>query len=209
MEPDKTHKKETLRDIARSHSSTARSRKKPAPSKKIKHLLKDPINEEKTDIVEKLFKNARENIAKLEEEKQQSKPNKATPIAPQIKIENGKIVIDKEKLVDACAQSKIRHEDMEIVRETGNSLRSNKRLHSERWNPDETEMFYTALQLFGTDFELIANFMKKRTRNQIKSKFKKESKNNPGRVDHAIWNRINLTKEAYDDYIKTLKIESH
>jgi Transcription initiation factor TFIIIB, Bdp1 subunit len=62
-----------------------------------------------------------------------------------------------------------------------------------------------ALQLFGTDFELISNFMKNRNRNQIKSKYKKESKLNSIRIDHAIWNRIPLSKDAYEDYIKAFK----
>lgn len=67
MESDKNPKKETLRDIARSHNSINRTRKKTLTAKKAKTLSKDHLNEEKTDIVEKLFKNARENIAKLEE----------------------------------------------------------------------------------------------------------------------------------------------
>jgi Myb DNA-binding like len=48
--------------------------------------------------------------------------------------------------------------------------------------------------------------MKNRTRNQIKSKYKKESKINPIRIDHAIWNKIPLSKEAYEDYIQAFKV---
>lgn len=51
---------------------------------------------------------------------------------PQIKIENGRMVIDKAVMVDACAQDKVNRENMEIVRETGTALRATKRLHSER-----------------------------------------------------------------------------
>lgn len=47
--------------------------------------------------------------------------------------------------------------------------------------------------------------MKNRNRNQIKSKFKKESKVNPVRIDQAIWNRIPLSKEAYHDYIEAFR----
>ena len=59
----------------------------------------------------------------------------------------------------------------------------------------------------GTDFELISNFMKNRNRNQIKSKYKKESRINPIRIDHAIWNRIPLSKEAYEFYIKEFEVD--
>lgn len=130
-------------------------------------------------------------------------------MTPQVKIENGKVVIDREGMVEACAQE-TSHEGYEKVQEKGLRTFQSKRKYSERWSHEETEMFYTvfftqALQIFGTDFEMIANFMKNRSRNQIKSKYKKESRNNAARMDYALWNRIPLTKEAYEEYIKTLK----
>jgi hypothetical protein len=40
---------------------------------------------------------------------------------------------------------------------------------SEKWKPEETQKFYKALQIFGTDFSLIEKvFNKSRTRDQIK-----------------------------------------
>jgi hypothetical protein len=128
-------------------------------------------------------------------------------LAPKIKIVNGKVVIDKDNLINACAQSELNVNDLVKVQESGMRSKNVRKKHNERWNEEETQLFYTvrlkqALQLFGTDFEMISNFMKNRNRNQIKSKYKKESKLNPIRIDHAIWNRIPLSKESYQYYIK-------
>jgi transcription factor TFIIIB component B'' len=43
-----------------------------------------------------------------------------------------------------------------------------------------------ALQLFGTDFELIQNLFPGRTRRQVKAKFKNEEKLNPVRLADAL-----------------------
>ena len=61
-----------------------------------------------------------------------------------------------------------------------------------------------ALQLFGTDFGMISKFMKKRTREQIKSKYKKESRLNPAKIDYATCNRIPLSRAAYEKFLSYL-----
>ena len=113
-------------------------------------------------------------------------------------------------MINACVQQKFNVENLVKIQETGLRSRTAKKKHNERWHEEETQLFYTvminkALQLFGTDFELISNFMKNRNRNQIKSKFKKESKLNPIRIDHAIWNPIPLSKEVIQEYIHSFK----
>ena len=64
---------------------------------------------------------------------------------PKIKIENGKLVIDKEGMVDAINTEKPEILNKEIVHEKGNKLVSAKRIHSDRWKLNETEQFYTVL----------------------------------------------------------------
>jgi len=46
--------------------------------------------------------------------------------------------------------------------------------------------FYKALALTGTDFSMMASLFKKRTRQELKTKFKKEERSNPGLVDKCL-----------------------
>lgn len=50
-----------------------------------------------------------------------------------------------------------------------------------RWDDDETQEFFTALRVFGTDFEAMSHLFKakRRDRRQLKNKFNKEYKLNP------------------------------
>lgn len=198
-------RKQTLADIARPKNPQNRGRKRNRTPQVNSNILTNPLNEEKLKNVEKLFANAKTNIAKIEEEKLIRQPVKQEIVTTKVKIENGKVVIDRDAMMEACAQKKI--DPNELVRVSGSDkkFRGNKKKHNERWNEEETQLFYTALQMFGTDFEMISNFMQNRNRNQIKSKYKKESKINPIRIDHAIWNRIDLSKEAYENYIETFR----
>jgi len=48
--------------------------------------------------------------------------------------------------------------EITVVNSTNNKLSSLsflKRLPSEKWKPEETEKFFMALRLFGTDFSLV------------------------------------------------------
>ena len=59
--------KETLGDIARPKTPNNRGRKRSRTPKPIQSVLSSPLDEEKIKVVEKLFENAKINIAKLEE----------------------------------------------------------------------------------------------------------------------------------------------
>jgi len=51
---------------------------------------------------------------------------------------------------------------------------------------DETRKFYKALEVFGTDFSMIANLFPDRNRIQIKNKFRKEEKESVEVVDECL-----------------------
>lgn len=51
---------------------------------------------------------------------------------------------------------------------------------------NETKSFYRALRQCGTDFQMMQMFMVGRSRAQLKSKFKMESRRNPRLVDMAL-----------------------
>ena len=73
---------------------------------------------------------------------------------------------------------------------------------SNAWNSEETSMFYTALELVGTDFTLMeAVFFKNsvRDRRQLKQKFKREEKVNREYIDSILFKtlqkRSKMTKQ--------------
>jgi hypothetical protein len=62
---------------------------------------------------------------------------------------------------------------------------SDKRVHG-RWSRYETDKFYDALRLFGTDFTLMTTRFSNRTRKQLKAKFTKEEGRNSSAITDAV-----------------------
>ena len=54
------------------------------------------------------------------------------------------------------------------------------------WSSKKTVKFYKALSVFGTDFSLMQGIFKKKTRQELKLKFKKEEKINRNLVDKCL-----------------------
>ncbi|KXT16114.1 hypothetical protein AC579_5096 [Pseudocercospora musae] len=57
---------------------------------------------------------------------------------------------------------------------------------SDPWSEEETDRFYDALRMFGTDFLVISKMFPPKTRRMIKSKFTREEKLDPDRVTAAL-----------------------
>lgn len=57
---------------------------------------------------------------------------------------------------------------------------------SDAWGEEETDRFYEALRMFGTDFFIISKMFPPKTRKQIKSKFVREERLDPVRVNAAL-----------------------
>jgi transcription factor TFIIIB component B'' len=167
-------------------------------------LLALSVDERRLQIIEQLFANAKENMQRLRTE-QQAPVTKRESTAPKVKIENGRLVIDREEMLEACINDQKFTGTREVVQDSGNKATQWKKPHGDRWSGEETEQFFIALQLFGTDFGLIAKFMKRRARSQIKSKFKKESRLNPSAIDFAICNKISISKQAYEEFVQSLQ----
>ena len=110
---------------------------------------------------------------------------------PKVKVVDGKIVLEDNLVVRA--PDKPDHNSLELadpLPEFINSATFSKRSKSRRWKPEETVKFYSAIRKYGTDFMLISKLFPARTRNQIRSKFKREEKNNPTLIEFALTNRI-------------------
>jgi len=128
-------------------------------------------------------------------------------MAPQLKLdENGNITIDENSLMVATDAPSTSLDDNQVARVVDgpdriNSASYSKRTTTERWTKEETELFYRGLQQFGTDFSLVAQLFPKRTRKQVKAKFKREEKTAPEKVDAALSARTPMTsrKVAVDN----------
>ncbi|KAH9808913.1 hypothetical protein DFH28DRAFT_992858 [Melampsora americana] len=73
---------------------------------------------------------------------------------------------------------------MEIVEEHDstrlvNSLTWSKKIRGERWSAEETALFFDAVRMFGSDFEMITQLFPGRNRKQIRLKWRKEEKKAP------------------------------
>jgi transcription factor TFIIIB component B'' len=69
-----------------------------------------------------------------------------------------------------------------------------------RWFPNDNERFYNALQMFGTDFGMIATFLGGgKSRRHVKNKFYKEEKKNSDKLTWALKNRIDVDIAALEE----------
>eukprot|EP00930_Biecheleria_cincta_P080922 TRINITY_DN6942_c0_g1_i1.p1 TRINITY_DN6942_c0_g1~~TRINITY_DN6942_c0_g1_i1.p1 ORF type:complete len:1184 (-),score=288.18 TRINITY_DN6942_c0_g1_i1:61-3573(-) len=68
-----------------------------------------------------------------------------------------------------------------------------------KWTKEETDSFYEALALYGTDLFLVQTFFRNKSAAQIKSKYTKEVKKNPQLVQEALTTKAQkLTKDTFE-----------
>ena len=116
--------------------------------------------------------------------------------------ESGNIVI---KNPNALANEKDKKPEAKIKSSTTYSSFRRRERSKNIWNTEETGMFYTALEIVGTDFSLMeAVFFKDRARSrkQLKQKFKREEKINRDYIDSILYkslrNRSKLTVQLQE-----------
>lgn len=68
-----------------------------------------------------------------------------------------------------------------------------------KWSDAETDDFYEALKLYGTDLFLVQTFFRNKSAAQVKSKYSKELKKHPERVHMALTSQSQkLTKDTFE-----------
>ncbi|XP_074291839.1 uncharacterized protein LOC141618646 [Silene latifolia] len=73
-----------------------------------------------------------------------------------------------------------------------------------KWTKMETELFYKGIRQFGTDLSMTLQLFPGRTLEQIRSKYRKEQKQNPMRMHDALTNRA-TDNSCFELVIKTLE----
>jgi len=118
---------------------------------------------------------------------------------PQVRVIGGQIVIDEQSVIlDApTAESSSFSINNATEHPHITSASYSNRSASEKWTSAETDEFYDAIRRYGTDFTLLEKLFAKRTRKQLKSKFKREEKENPRRIDDALKNTIPIDINHY------------
>ncbi|XP_040277409.1 transcription factor TFIIIB component B'' homolog isoform X2 [Bufo bufo] len=111
-------------------------------------------------------------------------------LAPRVKVaEDGSIILDEESLTVEVSRNKAPIvEGNDPIFERGSTTTYScfrKTNYSKPWSNQETDMFFMAISMVGTDFSMIGQLFPHRERIEIKNKFKKEERVNGWRIDKA------------------------
>ncbi|XP_075216270.1 transcription factor TFIIIB component B'' homolog Bdp1 [Lycorma delicatula] len=146
----------------------------------------------------------------LEEEKVddvENEESEAVPV-PQLKVgPDGQIMIDPKSLVietTGMQKSRANLENSEVVQENEFSYSKfhKRKVHRSDWTAEETLLFYKALNDLGADFSLMQSLFPKRTRRDLKLKFKKEERTNVHLIDKAMTSCGNFDFTALENELK-------
>jgi transcription factor TFIIIB component B'' len=113
---------------------------------------------------------------------------------------NGALVLDQESIqVNSHERDAIDEAAMEVVEEnmayrriTSATWSRHKKV--EKWDSDETQRFYNALSMFGTDFEIISRLFPARNRRQMRTKFIAEERKYPEKITAALRTRVPVSQ---------------
>jgi len=129
--------------------------------------------------------------------------NATSQRGPQLRLVNGQMILDTESLVmngrrtaeDNSGEAAVEENDLTKRITQQSWMYANRRAPEERfasnfksdpWSEEQTDAFYAALRMFGTDFFIISKMFPGKTRRHIKLKFVREEHNDPERVKAAL-----------------------
>uniref|UniRef100_A0A671XHW1 Myb-like domain-containing protein n=1 Tax=Sparus aurata TaxID=8175 RepID=A0A671XHW1_SPAAU len=138
------------------------------------------------------------------------------PMVPQVKVaEDGSLIIDEESLTVEVQRAKGPNtiQDRDPIFERGSTTTYSsfrKGTYSKPWSNEETDMFFLAISMVGTDFSMICQLFPHRARSEIKNKFKKEERANAWRIDKAFRERRKLDIEYFSKLLeKILEVQKN
>ncbi|KAM4808286.1 transcription factor TFIIIB component B'' homolog [Rhinophrynus dorsalis] len=138
------------------------------------------------------------NLSNEEEDDLDEEADDGQLLVPRVKVaEDGSIILDEESLTVEVSRTKaVVVENGDPIFERGStttysSFRKNN--YSKPWSNQETDMFFLAISMVGTDFSMIGQLFPHRERIEIKNKFKREERANGWRIDKAF-----REKKAFD-----------
>ncbi|KAM4875460.1 transcription factor TFIIIB component B'' homolog isoform 2-T2 [Thomomys bottae] len=126
-----------------------------------------------------------------ENEEMEEETDDGPLLVPRVKVaEDGSIILDEESLTVEVLRTKgpcvVEENDPIFERGSTTTYSSfRKNCYSKPWSNKETDMFFLAISMVGTDFSMIGQLFPHRARIEIKNKFKREEKTNGWRIDKA------------------------
>ncbi|XP_062290751.1 transcription factor TFIIIB component B'' homolog isoform X1 [Scomber scombrus] len=131
-------------------------------------------------------------------------------MVPQVKVaEDGSLIIDEESLTVEVMRAKGPNpaQGRDPIFERGSTTTYSsfrKATYSKPWSSEETDMFFLAISMVGTDFSMICQLFPHRPRSEIKNKFKKEERENTWRIDKAFRERRKLDIEYFSKLLEKI-----
>lgn len=123
-------------------------------------------------------------------------------LGPQLTLdEHGNIVLNKSSLSRGSdgVPSNFEHAAAtteESVTQYEEAYKSSPRV---QWTEEETDFFYEAMRLYGTDLFLVQTFFRNKSAAQIKQKYTKEVKKNPEKLTRALTTEARkLTRDTFE-----------
>ncbi|XP_068562678.1 transcription factor TFIIIB component B'' homolog isoform X2 [Cebidichthys violaceus] len=145
-----------------------------------------------------------------EEEGEEEEEEDDGMMVPQVKVaEDGSLIIDEESLTVEVLRAKGPNpaNDRDPIFERGSTTTYSsfrKGTYTKPWSSEETDMFFLAISMVGTDFSMICQLFPLRARSEIKNKFKKEERENSWRVDKAFRERRKLDIEYFSKLLEKI-----
>ncbi|XP_075938415.1 uncharacterized protein LOC142938781 isoform X2 [Anarhichas minor] len=176
----------------------------PSPGKEVCKPCSSPEREQEPVVLPKLG-SPREGDEDGEEEEDDD-----GTLVPQVKVaEDGSLIIDEESLTVEVLRAKGPNpaNDRDPIFERGSTTTYSsfrKGTYTKPWSSEETDMFFLAVSMVGTDFSMICQLFPLRARSEIKNKFKKEERENSWRVDKAFRERRKLDIEYFSKLLEKI-----
>ncbi|XP_028272940.1 transcription factor TFIIIB component B'' homolog isoform X4 [Parambassis ranga] len=156
------------------------------------------------------------NTAATRENEDEEEEQDEALMVPQVKVaEDGSLIIDEESLTVEVQRAKGPNpaHDRDPIFERGSTTTYSsfrKGTYSKPWSSEETDMFFLAISMVGTDFSMICQLFPHRARSEIKNKFKKEERENTWRIDKAFRERRKLDIEFFSKLLeKILEVQKN
>ena len=205
----KVVKKTTRAVNKRNKGKELPEQEKPLSAMTLKEIIRKSVEADRTDNKKRARtseENKKQKSAKVVGDAAIFQGPSKEAIAPQVQVVDGQIVINEASL-SVTAQVEPLMKPERRVEEAGNKLSAfsySGYLTPEKWTKKDTSLFYEALQKFGTDFGLIQKLFPRRERKQIKSKFRREERSNPDKIEEAL--KKHSTSACVDNLNDMLKL---
>ncbi|XP_077203559.1 transcription factor TFIIIB component B'' homolog isoform X2 [Paroedura picta] len=162
----------------------------PMKSSLVEEKKSEKISTQAKEPEEKIVADHEDENEEAEEEEEEEEDDSPL-LVPRVKVaEDGSIILDEESLTVEVLRTKGQSvvEDNDPILERGSTTTYSsfrKNYYTKPWSEKETDMFFLAISMVGTDFSMISQLFPHRARTEIKNKFKREEKANGWRIDKA------------------------